>query len=283
LQDNAGSPNNVALSVGNNNVSSTYSGVLSGGGSLTKIGTGRWILSGTNTYTGGTVVSNGNLWINGGIVSSTTVKTNTTLGGNGSIGGAVTIEAGGTLYPGYFGAGLLTLSNNLTLNAASTNSFVVATNGVVTNYVVVAGLLTPNGSIIKVASGTPLAPGTYSNLFTYGSINGSFNPTPIFDVAPAGTPSLVNDGAGHINLVVASSVSLTPPVMTNSVSGNTLTLSWSADHLGYRLLVQTNNLDKGVSGNTNDWATVSGSTLVTTTNIITATTNLNEYYRLVYP
>jgi len=44
------------------------------------------------------------------------------------------------------------------------------------------------------------------------------------------------------------------PHLTNSVSGGTNpVLSWPADHLGYRLLVQTNNLNKGVSGNISDW------------------------------
>jgi hypothetical protein len=50
------------------------------------------------------------------------------------------------------------------------------------------------------------------------------------------------------------------------------------------LLVQTNNLNKGVSGNTNDWGTVANSTTITATNIaIIKTSVTNEYYRLVYP
>ena len=40
LQDNAAAPNPVALTVGGNNASTTYSGVLSGAGSLTKTGAG---------------------------------------------------------------------------------------------------------------------------------------------------------------------------------------------------------------------------------------------------
>jgi hypothetical protein len=78
--------------------------------------------------------------------------------------------------------------------------------------------------------------------------------------------------------------SQTRPVLTNSVSGGTnLVLAWAADHLGYSLLMQTNNLNKGVSSNTNDWMKLVGSTAITTTNIpINKATN-NAYYRLVYP
>jgi hypothetical protein len=77
--------------------------------------------------------------------------------------------------------------------------------------------------------------------------------------------------------------SQTVPKLTNSVSNGSLTLSWPADHLGYRLLLQTNNLSKGVSINLGDWDTVPGSTAVTSTNLPITKTNLDEYYRLIYP
>lgn len=51
----------VALTVGYNNSSSTYSGVMSGAGSLIKVGTGTLTLSGANSYTGNTTVSAGTL------------------------------------------------------------------------------------------------------------------------------------------------------------------------------------------------------------------------------
>jgi hypothetical protein len=67
------------------------------------------------------------------------------------------------------------------------------------------------------------------------------------------------------------------------IAPDTLQLSWPPDHTGWRLLVQTNNLNKGVSSYTNDWATVPGSQSINSTNITIVNTNLNEYYRLVYP
>jgi hypothetical protein len=62
-----------------------------------------------------------------------------------------------------------------------------------------------------------------------------------------------------------------------------VTLSWAGDHLGYRLLVQTNNLSLGLSSNPNDWAALPGSPLTTTTNFLIAPTNPAGFYRLVYP
>jgi len=75
----------------------------------------------------------------------------------------------------------------------------------------------------------------------------------------------------------------TSPGLTNRLSNATLNLSWGLDRLGYRLLMQTNNLKLGVSSIANDWATVSGSTATNAMSIPIVPTNLDEYYRLVYP
>ncbi len=51
----------LTLTVGTNGASTSYAGVLSGSGSLTKDGAGTFTLAGANTYTGGTSVAGGKL------------------------------------------------------------------------------------------------------------------------------------------------------------------------------------------------------------------------------
>ena len=53
----------VIVNVGNNNASTTFSGDLSGAGSLTKVGRGVLVLSGTDSYFGGTIVDAGTLCV----------------------------------------------------------------------------------------------------------------------------------------------------------------------------------------------------------------------------
>ena len=78
--------------------------------------------------------------------------------------------------------------------------------------------------------------------------------------------------------------SVTAFTLTNGVSGGTnLVLSWPLDHTGYRLLTQTNNLNKGISANLADWGTVANYAATNAAVIPILTTNLNQYFRLVYP
>ena len=73
----------------------TFQKVLAQGtGALVKNGTGKWTLSGDNTYTGATTVTAGTLLINGStsIASAVTVGINGTLGGTGIVGGDTTIN-----------------------------------------------------------------------------------------------------------------------------------------------------------------------------------------------
>ena len=82
----------VALSAGNNNANTTCSGVLSGPGSLTKIGTGALTLTNTSSYSGPTAVNAGTLVLNGSLSSPVTIN----LGGTLQVGNAKALS-GGTL------------------------------------------------------------------------------------------------------------------------------------------------------------------------------------------
>lgn len=75
-------------------------------------------------------------------------------------------------------------------------------------------------------------------------------------------------------------VALNPTNLTAVVSGNALTLSWPADHLGWRVQVQTNTWLAGLGTN---WVTLPGSDLVTSTNITINSANGAVFYRMIYP
>jgi autotransporter-associated beta strand protein len=95
------------LTVGSNQLSTIFSGVIQDGGlfsnavggSLTKIGTGTLTLSGANTYTGDTSINAGVLRVDGSIASTNTVvNRGGTLGGTGTIGG--NLRNAGIVAPG---------------------------------------------------------------------------------------------------------------------------------------------------------------------------------------
>jgi autotransporter-associated beta strand protein len=63
----------AVLSTGGNNLSTTFSGTISGPVEVIKVGTGTFTLSGANTYTGQTEVLAGTLQVTGSLSPSTTV------------------------------------------------------------------------------------------------------------------------------------------------------------------------------------------------------------------
>jgi autotransporter-associated beta strand protein len=167
------------LTVGSNNRSTTFSGLIhdkSGGytggdGSLTKIGTGKLTLSKLNTYTGGTTVNRGTLLLKNKGGSATgpgavQVKTGT-LRGTGIIAGAVTVgngsSSGAILVGGESGApGTLTINNPLTFDSLSTYNSVLKRSTPTASRVSALGVtINSNAQFVFVDSGTgTLAAGT---------------------------------------------------------------------------------------------------------------------------
>ncbi len=98
----------IPLSIGTNNLDTTFSGVIqdgdqrSGFGPLLKVGTGTLTLGGANTYAGGTTVNAGILavanTIGSGTGSGAVRVAGGVLGGSGTIAGPVTVGAVGALF-----------------------------------------------------------------------------------------------------------------------------------------------------------------------------------------
>ena len=179
------------------NLSSAFSGVIQDGGasggvggSFVKTGKGTLILSGANTYTGGTTVNQGTLSIGNTTGSATgtgAVQVNRgTLAGTGTISGSVTIAGGSataSLAPGAPGrTGSLSVQSPLTFGSrtayrADLNSTAVTADEVEAFGVVIAsgaqislddllsGALLPGTAftVISNTAATPIA-GTFSNL-----------------------------------------------------------------------------------------------------------------------
>lgn len=251
-------------SIGAKGTSTTFSGtIIDGPGSgtvaLLKVGSGTLALDGVNTYTGSTTVSNG------------------TLGGSGSIVSALTVQPSGTIAPGN-SVGTFTVSNNVTLGGAT----LMELNPAGSDLLRVTGTLTGGGTLTVTNIGSTLTNGTVFTLFSQ-PVSG-FTLTNL----PAGyvwTDNLAVNGSITVvtNGIVPVSVNTTPTNITSSVSGNTLTLSWPSDHIGWRLTTQTNALSIGLTTPTNTWFDVSGSSTTNSVDITIDPTQPTVFFRLVYP
>jgi len=124
--DNTSGSGTYTLTCGENNASTTFSGILqntSGTLALTKVGTGKLILSGDNTYSGTTTISAGTLQIGNasttGILPSACVN-NATLTFNRSDTYSYTGLISGTGAVNQIGAGILYLSGANTYSGTTT-------------------------------------------------------------------------------------------------------------------------------------------------------------------
>jgi len=226
-------------------------------GGLVKKGSGTVYLDNANTYTGATVITNG------------------VLAGVGSVIGPVIAAPGGSVGAGdATGPGTFTINNNLTIQGRALMR-INKDNTPSSDNIVATGTVNYGGTlVISNASVTALTTSDTFQLFNASSHTGNF--TSISGSPGQGLAYSFNPNSGVLS-VVTSTINTNPTNITFSVSGNTLSLSWPSDHLGWILQQQTNKLTDP------NWVDVPASASMTSTNITINPAVPSVFYRLRTP
>jgi fibronectin-binding autotransporter adhesin len=191
------------LILGGSAGSGSVGGVLSNAGAnpvgLDKVGPLTWTLTGNNSYTDTTVVTEGKLLVNGNQGSASgavSVASGATLGGTGTIGGNITTVAGSTLAPGTSTGTLTTtapvvVGGSLAIEVDATNS----------DRLTVGGTLDISTATLDITALAAPAQTAYV-IASYGVLTGTFSAV---TGMPAGYSLNYNyNGLGQIALVQGS-------------------------------------------------------------------------------
>jgi len=172
------------LSIGTNNLSTTFSGQIHDlgqnggrGGSITKVGTGTLILNGASDYTGNTTILDGFLRVDnrtGSAIGTGVLQVSAgTLGGGGIISGNVTVGtgsgAGAFIAPGS-GSTTLTIQTAVTFKADGTYIWRVR-SGAKSDRLVANGITIESGAQITGLGRARLTTGTVFTAINNTSAN----------------------------------------------------------------------------------------------------------------
>lgn len=241
------------LTAGGNGASTTYSGVASGTGGLTKTGAGVMTLSGANTYTGATTVSAGTLRASGGnaIADTSQVTLANTAGASLDLTSGETI---GNLSGGGTTGGNVTLNaNTLTVNQAGNTTY--------------AGVMSGTGGLVKNGAGALTLSGANSyggqTLINAGTLAAGAN-----NVFGNSTNLVVNGGT--LSLATRSDTVAGVQLLAGSITGTSGVLTSTSDYD-----LQSGTVTAALSGTVALNKSTGGTVLLSGANAYTGATNIN--------
>jgi autotransporter-associated beta strand protein len=269
-----------------------------------KAGAGTLTLDGTLAYDGATTVSNGVLALAGSATLDSVTNTIAvragafldvngiggmltlgnlnpqTLTGGGTVRGSVTVDANSTLMPGD-STGILTVTNVATLSGTNIANLNRTNNPNSGRLAAQSFVINPGAILIVTNIGpTNFAAGDSFALFNH-PVTGLTLGAPLPALPCPGlqwSNRLATDGT--LAVIGNPCVNTNPTNITAVVVGNSLDLSWPADHLGWHLQGQTNSPNAGITTN---WVTIAGSDSTTHVVIPFNPANGPVFFRLVYP
>ncbi|MFT3938462.1 autotransporter-associated beta strand repeat-containing protein [Rhodopseudomonas sp.] len=263
---NGGTTGSIAYNVNNNGTLAfnrsnalTFSGLISGTGSVAQLGAGNLSLPGANTYTGGTTISRGTV----------------TVGNNSALGtGDVKMIQGATFA---FGIGDYTLANNFVISGTSIFNIRAGTTQTITGAVSdgdTAGIIQKNGDGKLILSGpTSYSGGTIINAGTLQLANSNMlSATTAATVASGTTLDLGGFDQTIGSLAGAGSVALGAALLTTGADNSSTNFSGAMSGTGGLTKQGTGNL---VLSGTNDYTgptTINAGTLSVNGSIASAVT-----------
>lgn len=287
----------------------TFSGVISGTDGFMKAGPNTLILSGANTYAGGTTVNEGTLLVNNTTGSGTGTGVVTvsggTLGGSGIVGGAVSANSG-IVSPGS-SAGVLTMTNGLDLSASGTYDWELTahndsnngTAGTHFDQIALTGgnLVLGGSSVLNLQFTNAASFPDITNAFWHSDHSwkiialsgGAANPGSLNFNSISGTNGIsvgnfftTVDGSGNVFLSYVSATT-PPPVIESYIAGagtTNVTIKWSsANGVNYEVYYNDDL-------NTTNWTLLGSIPGIGSTTSFTDTTSPvpgKRFYRIVVP